>query len=848
MLFSEQRGDAGLRFVDVNEDGFDDIIFSNGERYSLHLWKNREEGWSIKVIEGTRGQEGGLGPVIPMIVRADGTNNGAWFHSRSMWVQNEDTNRLPDLVDRLSFDDMLKDYRRQQEEQGRVARGEVTGKASRDAIRVRPGMKVELVASEPLVADPVAFDWGPDGALWVAEMGDYPNGATWNKPGDPIGEPGGRIKRLIDEDGDGKYDRSTVFLDKVAFPNGVKAWRKGVLVTAAPEIFYAEDTDGDGDRGQTRDALSRLRRRKSAASRERLALGIGQLAVPGQRRQRRDGQVPEDRPDGRHPRPRFADSTGYRRVGSRLGANAIWSQLRRLGQLVWRQQQQSDVALRLGRSLPATQSALRATRAAIITSRINPARRRSFPTSRTLTRFNDFDKADRFTSACSPMVYRDELLFARDQRSGAGSAEDISQAFICEPVHNLVHREIVTTDGATFASQRASDEQDSEFLASSDNWFRPTMVRTGPDGALWISDMYRLVIEHPEWIPAAWQETTRSSLGTRHGTDLSRGSQRRRTAADHATGPARYAGVGRSARQPQRLAARYGAAAVPVARRCDRDRAVATTRHRRRTSNDAVACSLYARRPECAFPSRLPLEALQDEHPGVRRHAIRIAERYINTSARSCRRRSDRSRQMMTCRCGCKSRTRSANGRMPQSGGELARLAMANRDDPFLVAAALSGIREDNIANAIGVALPDAAAQSTLVEHLLSIAISIGKPELLQDALRSVFNKPPSGFAPWQFATATTVLHALDRRKLDRAKLFDARTCESTSRIAIAKPGESQPTTKTLEPERLVCIELLGVAAANAEDLAALAELLGSRSLVRRADRGGTGDDGPQPG
>jgi hypothetical protein len=106
----EQGRDTGLRFVDVNEDGFDDIIFSNEERYSLHLWKNSEEGWSIKVIEGIRGQEGGIGPVIPRIVRADGTNNGAWFHSRSMWVQNEDTNRLPDLVERLSFDKMLEGY------------------------------------------------------------------------------------------------------------------------------------------------------------------------------------------------------------------------------------------------------------------------------------------------------------------------------------------------------------------------------------------------------------------------------------------------------------------------------------------------------------------------------------------------------------------------------------------------------------------------------------------------------------------------------------------------------------------------------------------------------------------
>src|SRR5262245_39143768 len=114
------------------------------------------------------------------------------------------------------------------------------------AMHVRPGMKIELVTAEPLVVDPVAFDWGPDGRLWVVEMRDYPSGITWNKEGDKFGEPGGRVKVLTDVDGDGKYDKATVFLDKLPFPTGIKVWRKGILVTAAPEIIYAEDKDGDG--------------------------------------------------------------------------------------------------------------------------------------------------------------------------------------------------------------------------------------------------------------------------------------------------------------------------------------------------------------------------------------------------------------------------------------------------------------------------------------------------------------------------------------------------------------------------------------------------------------------------
>src|SRR5207302_4624889 len=93
-----------------------------------------------------------------------------------------------------------------------------------------------------------------------------------------------------------------------------------------------------------------------------------------------------------------------------------------------------------------------------------------------------------------------------------------SNTFVSEPVHNLVHREIMSAKGVTFTSRRADDEQTSEFLASSDNWFRRTMLQTGPDGALWVADMYRYVIEHPQWIPKDWQ----AKLDLRAGHDMGR--------------------------------------------------------------------------------------------------------------------------------------------------------------------------------------------------------------------------------------------------------------------------------------------------------------------------------------
>src|SRR5207253_2621302 len=107
-------------------------------------------------------------------------------------------------------------------------------------IHLKKNCTAQLVAAEPLVSSPVAIDFGPDGRLWVAEMYDYPMGL------DGKFRPGGRVKVLEDTHGDGIYDKATVFLDGIPFPTGITVWRKGVLICAAPDILYAEDTKGTG--------------------------------------------------------------------------------------------------------------------------------------------------------------------------------------------------------------------------------------------------------------------------------------------------------------------------------------------------------------------------------------------------------------------------------------------------------------------------------------------------------------------------------------------------------------------------------------------------------------------------
>ena len=98
-----------------------------------------------------------------------------------------------------------------------------------------PALTIELVASEPDVTSPVAIAWDEDGRLYVAEMNDY-----------PVAPASGRIRRLEDKDGDGRFEHSTVFADGLPFPNGVMPCFGGVLVTAAPNIWFLRDKDGDG--------------------------------------------------------------------------------------------------------------------------------------------------------------------------------------------------------------------------------------------------------------------------------------------------------------------------------------------------------------------------------------------------------------------------------------------------------------------------------------------------------------------------------------------------------------------------------------------------------------------------
>jgi len=710
--------------------------------------------------------------------------------------------------------------------QAKAADGSAQASTSTQPPQARTGFQVELVAAEPLVVDPVAFDWGPDGKLWVVEMRDYPLGM------DNQGKPGGRIKVLEDKDEDGKYETATIFMDELFHPNGIMSWRNGVLVTCAPDIFYAEDSDGDG----------------RADRKEVLFTGFGEASSQHRVNGLRWGLdnwvycANGDPSPSRDPAAHVAEdptATGFSATVMedyrRLELAGIGIKSTRTGATF--NMRGRDCRIRPDEGLLDPQSG----QAQFGRDRDNwgnwfgcnhntplwhfalddyylrrnphvryPSVRVEMPPSVTFalgkgrqTGTGRNPAGNSFTSACSVMVYRDEFF----------GQEFANSWFVCEPVHNLVHRELLIPKGTTFSSQRAPDEANSEFLASADAMFTPVSIRTGPDGAIWVADMYRDVLEHPHWMPEGWE----TRLDVRRG---------------HTKG--RIYRVYPSDKQP-RSWPRLNKLSAPelvdllghpngwlrdkaqqlLVERQDQSMVTPLEQHvgegQQPLGRLHALCTLHGLH---ALRAEVLHRALSDTHAGVRRHAVRLSESQsmqtpeVRAAVLALVADPD---AMVRVQLGYSLGFWNA----PECGEALGQLLSESDADPYIAAAALSSLSRQNLPAVTKVVRAGNALPPTLTVALLQSAIGFNELTTVTSLLSDLTDSKGEQFAAKQFTALAGWLDALEQGSTSLAKLMessDERLKRELLRLRAVFDAARRVAGDAQAPaaDRLAAIRLLG--------------------------------------
>ena len=362
-----------------------------------------------------------------------------------------------------------------------------------EAFELSPGLTIELVACEPQVVDPVAIRFDARGRIWVVEMGDYPT-----PPSASAGEPGthrGRIKILSDRDGDGFFEQAEVFADNLLFPTGLQLFDNGAIVTLADKIVFMETTrDREG-------GLNGVVQQTSwftgfADGNEQLRANHPTLTIENQVHVAtglRGGTVQSINP--KWPAEKQPISLSQRDFEfDPRGGN--WQPAAGNSQFGFHQDAAARRYVCSNRNpcelLMADASQVQANPLLPIAQwrvSVMPAAEQSrvFPLVDAWTTSNLH--AGQFTAACGVYRYESDLL----------EAELGGSFFACEPTGSLVQRYRTVESGLVPVTQRG--EAGREFLACRDPWFRPVSLNDGPDGGLYVVDMHRAVIEHPDWMP-----------------------------------------------------------------------------------------------------------------------------------------------------------------------------------------------------------------------------------------------------------------------------------------------------------------------------------------------------------
>lgn len=376
-----------------------------------------------------------------------------------------------------------------------------SGPFSQEAIKslstfqLPPGFKIELVAAEPLISDPVDMIIDEEGRMYVVEMHGYPLDLNHT----------GKVILLTDTDGDGKMDQRTVFADSLTLPTGIMRWKKGVLVTDAPYVYYLEDTNGDGKADIKKIMLDGFALTNPQYLVNNPIYGLDNwiyLAHEGKEETNiypkkfgdsgqdiyypekpasprlginANGRIVRFQPD----KGTLEETSGSTQFGHTFDAWGhhflVMNDNHLFQEVIGRHYLDRNPEQVIGNATQSLSDHGDACEVFPITKN---------PENQLLT------DVGVITSACGIMVYQGGAFPEKYNRG--------DMTLVCEPVSNLIHADRIKDNGASFTASRIFDKK--EFLASTDSWFRPVNLYTGPDGAVYVVDYYREIIEHPEWM------------------------------------------------------------------------------------------------------------------------------------------------------------------------------------------------------------------------------------------------------------------------------------------------------------------------------------------------------------
>jgi putative membrane-bound dehydrogenase-like protein len=369
--------------------------------------------------------------------------------------------------------------------------------------QIDPRLEIQLFAAEPDIIDPVALTFDEAGRMYVVEMRDYPYGVG------PENKPGGTVRLLEDTDRDGKADKSTIFARDLSFPTSIAPWNGGVFVTAPPDIIFLKDTNNDGVADVREVYFTGFVRAVTDSNANGLRWGLdnrlhglnggngGRITSP----KKPTVSVELGNADfSFNPKnwdfaTTYQSSGGFGLVFDEFGHSFVTHNINHIQQRIL---PLSHIYRNPGMfPVDATRS---------ISDHGDMAR--IFPISVAQTRPNHPEQAGHFSSAgglgfIGYDAYPEDLY-------GSVTVGDV--------VGNLLHRDILETNGPIFTAKRSPSETDREFISSRDPAARFVGLELGPDGALYLIDMQRDVIEHPDYIP----EKMRKNQDIRAGDDRGR--------------------------------------------------------------------------------------------------------------------------------------------------------------------------------------------------------------------------------------------------------------------------------------------------------------------------------------